>query len=73
MFYVDQVPGHLAEFVARRLREAVAEAKRQDAATPSDHWTRTGQPESVMVAMVPGPVTGVVTESILQREMRRSA
>lgn len=69
--YVDQVPGHLAGFVEARLREAVAEAKRQDAALPRDHWTRHGGPASVMVAMVPGPIEGAVSESLVEREMRR--
>ena len=72
-FYVDRIPAYLAPLLEKQVREAVARIKAQDRSTPADHWTRGGETGTVMVAMVAGPSEGVVTESLVQREMRRSA
>ena len=71
-FYVDTVPAYLAPFVEREVRRVVAEAKRQHAATASDHWTK-GDESPVLVSILHGAPEGVVTESLVQREMRRAS
>ncbi len=69
-FYVESIPTYLAPLLEKQVREAVARIKAQDRDTPADHWTRTGD-GLTMVAIMRG-ADGVVTESIVQREMRRA-
>jgi hypothetical protein len=64
--YIAQVPTYLAPLLEKRMREEVARIHEQDRATPKDHWSRTDG--MTMIAMVPG----TVSESVVQREMRRA-